>query len=101
MRLRLTIHGRRAQVIPVEVGIPWLGFVVFPDHRAVKARTVREATRRLHGRLAEYHAGRLSFAEFQASVLGWTNHAAHADRRVLRRHPLDGPAIGRATTAGR
>ena len=92
-RLRLTIHGSRAQVVPVEAGVPWLGFVVFPTHRLVKARKVRQATRRLHGRLADYHAGRLSFAELEASILGWTNHVAHADSWGLRRHMLEGLAI--------
>ena len=37
-RLRLTIHETRAQVVPVEAGIPWLGFVVCPTHRLIKAR---------------------------------------------------------------
>ena len=44
-------------------------------------------------RLAEYHAGRLSFAELEASILGWTHHVAHADSWGLRRHVLDGLAI--------
>jgi RNA-directed DNA polymerase len=92
-RLRLTIHETRAQVVPVEAGIPWLGFVVLPTHRLVKARKVRQATRRLRGRLDEYHAGWISFAELEASILGWTNHVAHADSWGLRRHMLDGLAI--------
>jgi RNA-directed DNA polymerase len=37
-RVRLVIHETRAQVTPVGVGIPWLGFVVYPTHRLVKAR---------------------------------------------------------------
>jgi RNA-directed DNA polymerase len=104
-RLRLTIHGSRAQVVPVEAGIPWLGFVVYPTHRLVKARKVRQATRRLHGRLADYHEGRISFAEIEASILGWVNHVAHADSWGLRRHMLDGlaicPAEHRRAVAGR
>ena len=46
-RLRLVIHETRAQVLPVAAGIPWLGFVVYPTHRLVKARKVRLACRRL------------------------------------------------------
>lgn len=45
--LRLVEHERTAQVAPVSAGIPWLGFVVYPTHRRVKARKVRVATRRL------------------------------------------------------
>ena len=54
---------------------------------------MRQATRRLHGRFADYHAGRNSFAELEASIRGWTNHVVHADSWGLRRHMLDGLAI--------
>jgi hypothetical protein len=48
-RLRLRIHEHAAHAQPCAVGIPWLGFVVFPTHRRVKARKVVQATRRLQG----------------------------------------------------
>ena len=34
-------YETRAQVVPVESGIPWLGFVVYPTHCLVKARKGR------------------------------------------------------------
>jgi Reverse transcriptase (RNA-dependent DNA polymerase) len=88
-RLRLIVHDTRAQVLPVANGIPWLGFVVYPTHRLVKARKVRTATRRLRTRVADYHAGRINFADLDASIRGWINHVSHADSWGLRRHVLD------------
>jgi len=87
--LRLTMHETRAQVTPVSIGIPWLGFVVFPDYRHVKARKVRSTTRRLQARYEDYRAGAISFAEFDASVQGWINHVRYADTWGLRRHVLE------------
>lgn len=87
--LRLTMHETRAQVTPVSVGISWLGFVVFPDHRRVKARKVRFATRHLRARYEDYCAGAISFAAFDASVQGWINHVRYADTWGLRRHVLE------------
>jgi len=87
--LRLTMHETRAQVTPVAVGIPWLGFVVFPDHRLVKARKVRFSTRRLRKRYVDYRAGALSFAELDASVGGWINHLRYADTWGLLQHVLE------------
>ncbi len=81
--------GLPPQALPVGAGIPWLGFVVFPTHRLVKARKVRHAHRRLRARLAAYHAGEISFAELDASVQGWINHVRHADSWGLRRHILE------------
>jgi RNA-directed DNA polymerase len=86
--LRLTIHERCTQVTPTAGGIPWLGFVVFPEYRLVKARKVRYATRRLGERYEAYRSSTIAFAEFDASVRGWINHVRHADSWGLRRHVL-------------
>lgn len=88
--LRLTVHPE-AKVAPVEHGIPWLGFIVYPTHRRVKARKVRDFGRRLRARWNEYCAGKISFAEFDASVQGWINHVRYADTWRLRRHVLGQP----------
>ena len=87
-RLRLTVHERSTQVAPTAAGIPWLGFVVFPDHTRVKARKVRVATCRLTARYDAWRAGAVSFGEFDASVQGWINHVRYADSWGLRTHVL-------------
>lgn len=70
------------------MGIPWLGFVVYPDYRKLKARKVRHATCRLHARFTAYRQGAISFAELNASVQGWINYARFADSWGLRIHML-------------
>jgi hypothetical protein len=47
------------------------------------------ATRRLGERFDAWQAGRISFAEFDASVQGWINHVRYADTWGLREHVLD------------
>lgn len=89
--LRLTVHADSAQVMPVEGGIPWLGFIVYPAHRLVKARNVRNFSQRRHARWQDYCAGAITFAEFDASVQGWINHVRYADTWGLRRHVLGQP----------
>jgi hypothetical protein len=86
--LRLTIHDRSAQVTPTVNGIPWLGFVVYPEFRKVKARKVRFSTRRLADRYHAYCTGHISFAELDASVQGWINHVRFADSWGLRKRML-------------
>jgi hypothetical protein len=84
--VRLVIHETAAQVMPVSCGIPWLGIVVYPSHRRVKARKVRNTTRHLDERFDAYRSGKISFAEFDASIQGWVNHVRYADSWGLRRH---------------
>ncbi len=86
--LRLTIHEPPAQVIPCTHGIPWLGFVVYPTHRRIKARNVVKFTQRFHARWDEYCAGKITFAEFDTSVKGWVNHVRYANTWGLRTHVL-------------
>jgi RNA-directed DNA polymerase len=86
--LRLTVHAGSAQVAPVSAGVPWLGFVVYPTHRRLKSRKVVQATRRLTSRFDAWQRGRISFAEFDASVQGWINHVRYADSWGLREHVL-------------
>lgn len=93
--LRLTIHQAEAQVSPVTHGIPWLGFVVYPTHRRLKARNVVKFDRRLRLLWSEHCAGRITFAEFDASVQGWINHVRYADSWGLRGHLLGRPLAGR------
>lgn len=88
-RLRLRVHERQAQVQRCEAGIPWLGFVVYPDHRRVKSRKVVATTRRLQARYDAWRAGEIGFGEFDASVQGWINHVRFADSWGLRRHVLE------------
>ncbi len=84
--MRLTIHETSAQVTPVEQGIPWLGFVVYPSHRHLKRRNAVNFTHRLERNLDLYQAGAITFAELDASVQGWINHVRYADTWGLRRH---------------
>ncbi len=85
-RLRLTIHEPQAQVLPTRCGIPWLGFVVFPTHRLLKRRCAVNFSRRMERQVGDYRAGRISFAELDASVQGWINHVRFADTWGLRAH---------------
>ncbi|MEN8260753.1 MAG: RNA-directed DNA polymerase [Pseudomonadota bacterium] len=89
-QLRLIVHPG-AQVAPVENGIPWLGFIVYPHHRRVKSRNVRNFQRRLHERWDNFCLGNITFAEFDSSVQGWINHVRYADTWGLRRQVLSQP----------
>jgi hypothetical protein len=86
--LRLRVHAGSAQLRPVCAGVPWLGFVLYPTHRLVKARKAVAATRRLGAAFDAWRAGRISFTRFDASVQGWINHVRYADSWGLRERVL-------------
>ena len=103
-RLRLQRHAHSTQVAPCAAGIPWLGFVVYPDRIRVKARKVRHATQRLDRLYAAMQDGAIRFGEFDASVQGWVNPVRQADSVGLRAHGLSPfvlPAGAEPSYAGR
>jgi len=82
--LRLTLHEQRAQVSPVEQGIPFLGFTVYPEYRYLK-RTKGVAYRRhLQTMWRHYQAGRITREQGRASVMAWLGHVRHGDTFALR-----------------
>ncbi len=90
--LRLVIHQQSAQVTAVRHGIPWLGFIIHPEFRRIKARKIRQASRRLGSKFDAWQTGKISFAEFDASVQGWINHVRYADSWHIREQVL-GPFV--------
>ena len=76
---RLTIHERSAHPKPVTEGIPFLGFMIFPDSRRLKQRKGFAFRRKLR------HLVRTGAQlKIKASVQGWINHACYADTHGLR-----------------
>ena len=82
--LRLTIHEESAQIRPVSEGLPFLGFVMFPDHRRLKPRCGYAFRRRIRHQVREYEAGRLTQDDVTSSIKGWVAHAEHGDTYGLR-----------------
>jgi hypothetical protein len=88
-KLRLTIHERESVVTPVFVGVPFLGYHLFADHRRLRRRNGVAFARRLRQVRHQYQAGTLTSEQVTARIQGWVAHAAHADTWRLRRSLLE------------
>lgn len=85
--LRLTIHPS-AHVRPVSEGIPFLGFVVYPERRRLRRRKGIQFVRRLRGLVAARRTGAVRLDEVSASIRGWINHVRYANTVGLRKSVL-------------
>lgn len=83
-RLRLTLHPG-AHPRPVTEGLPFLGFVVYPDRRALKRRKGVAFARRFRALYAAWQAGEIPLARLTAAAQGWANHARYGETWALRR----------------
>jgi hypothetical protein len=98
-RLRLTLHEERAQVRPVGEGMPFLGFVVFPERRRLKRRKGVEFERKLRRLAARYCDGKIALDAITPSVQGWINHTRYGNTIGLRKAVLGGLSLRPPTTA--
>jgi hypothetical protein len=87
--LRLTLHPRKCQVLPVRCGVPFLGWQVFPDHRRLHRATGVRIQRGLRRLQADYSAGLIELPRVRASVMSWLGHLRHGDTWGLRRALLE------------
>ena len=89
--LRLTIHPG-AHPRPVDEGIPFLGFTVFPQRRRLKRRKGIHFQRRFWALCTAYSAGDMPLTRVTASVRAWVNHVRYGNtvglRKAVLRYPL-------------
>lgn len=83
--LRLILHENAAQVRPSSEGLPFLGFIVYPDHRRLKPSRGHAFRRKLAALVRAYAKGEVDQDRVTASVRGWVAHAEHGDTWGLRR----------------
>jgi RNA-directed DNA polymerase len=96
-RFRLGIHPG-AHPRPVAEGIPFLGFVVYPDRRRLKRRKAVHFRRRFRALVDRHLAGEIPLDQVTASAQGWANHARYGNTVGLRKAVLGGVAIPGAAT---
>jgi len=87
-RLRLTLNERKTHIYPVEEGIGFLGFRVFPRCRRLLPKSLKRARRRLQRLAQACRSGRIGMKAVSRTVAAWIAHAAHGDTRGLRRRLL-------------
>jgi len=91
--LRLTLHEASSTVYPVQTGIPFLGWRLYPTHRRLKRKNGMAFQRRFRRLRRQYAEGQIPLERIHSSVQGWLGHVMHGQTWGLRRallsaHPL-------------
>lgn len=82
---RLRLHSKKNTISPVNNGIRFLGYRVFPSHRLLPKENVRRFLRRVKQMQKEYSAGVTSFLSIQQKLMSWVGHALNANTCELRK----------------
>ena len=74
-------------------GIPFLGFIVYPQQRRLKRRKGVHFQRQIQQLVTDYADGVITLDQLTASVQGWVNHARYANTVGLRKAVLTSVVI--------
>jgi len=94
--LRLKLHEPESNVFPARVGVPFLGWQVYPDHWRLKRRNGVAFQRRFKNLLLAFSESKIKWNEVDVSVQSWVAHAMHGETYGLRRALLSGVILPRA-----
>jgi len=98
--LRLCLHPTKQTVTPTGVGLDFLGYRVYPDHRLLRRSTAWRYIRRFRQMQRRYARGDLVLGDVHQSVAAWVGHARHADTYGLRTAVLTTAVFRRAQAGG-
>lgn len=84
--LRLTLH--EPQVFPVDPGIPFLGFRIYPTHRRLKSRRGYNFQRRFRRLYTQWQSGQILRSRLDQVARSWAAHASWGRTYGLRKAVL-------------
>ncbi len=87
-KLRLVLNPKKQYVFPVEIGVDFLGYRIFPAHRLVRKTTIYRYSRKLKQLAQNFREKKTQLATLKASLFAWFGHIKHANSYNLRKMVL-------------
>ena len=82
-RLALTLHPKKVEIRKLHHGVDFLGYILFENHRLVRAKTRRRMFKKFKGKIAEFRAGTISENALSASLSSYLGVLSHANAHRL------------------
>ena len=68
------MHPNKTQILKVEKGVPFLGFLLFPHYRYVRKEKIKRYKRYLKKMLLEKEQGKISPQDLENRLNAWLGH---------------------------
>ena len=82
-KLRLRVHPKKRTVSPVDCGIDWVGYMVFPERVRVRRRNIFRFRARNRKLRALFKRGQIHASDIRQSLMSFCAYTAHADAANL------------------
>ena len=78
-RLKLSLHPNKISIIPYGRGVDFLGQIVFPHHRLLRAKTKKRIFRKMKWKVEQYKSGVITEKSLNGSLQSYLGVLSHAD----------------------
>ncbi|MCK4649721.1 group II intron reverse transcriptase domain-containing protein [Candidatus Pacearchaeota archaeon] len=82
--MKLTLHPKKANIFPITLGIDFLGYRIFNNHRLIRKSTVKRFLKIVKRKIEKYDYGVMSFDKLMESFNSWEAYMAHGDSYKLK-----------------
>lgn len=82
-KLDLGLHDKKCRIYSSDMGVPFLGFVIFPFYKRLKRQNLVRFKRRMKKFVREYAPGHKHWGHVNQSINSWLGHAKHADAKKI------------------
>lgn len=83
--MRLTLHPKKANIFPVALGIDFLGYRIFPNHRLVRKSTVKRFLKNAKGKIRQYSKSYIGFDKLMESFNSWESYMNNGNSYNLKK----------------
>jgi len=73
-KIRIKMHPNKTQILKVEKGVPFLGFLLFPQYRYVRKEKIKRYKRYLKKTLKAKSEGKISPQDLENRLNAWLGH---------------------------
>ena len=87
-KLNLDLPFSKTCLEPVNKGLTFLGYRIFPGHRKLRKRNKKKFKHRLKVQKEALSREEIDFSELKDSIDSWKGHASHADTEQLKKKYL-------------
>ena len=83
--LKLTLHPKKANIFPVFLGVDFLGYRIFNNHRLVRKSTVKRFLKNIKNKMKKYDVELIKFDKIMESLNSWEAYLSHGDSYNLKK----------------
>lgn len=82
--MRLTLHPKKSNIFPITLGIDFLGYRIFNNHRLIRKSTTKRFIRNTKTKLKKYDSGVINFDKLMESFNSWEAYMSHGNSHNLK-----------------